>query len=43
MTTRAHECLMRMYQEEHNLEDYQGSIRRVLLERLPAAMKEPLR
>jgi 2-oxoglutarate ferredoxin oxidoreductase subunit beta len=28
MTTRAHECLMRMYQEEHNLEDYQGSIPR---------------
>lgn len=28
MTTRAHECLMRMYEEEHNLEDYQGSIPR---------------
>ena len=28
MTTRAHECLVRMYQEEHNLEDYQGSIPR---------------
>jgi len=28
MTTRAHECLMKMYQEEHNLEDYQGSIPR---------------
>jgi 2-oxoglutarate ferredoxin oxidoreductase subunit beta len=28
MTTRAHECLMRMYHEEHNLEEYQGSIPR---------------
>ena len=28
MTTRAHECLMRMYHEEHSLEDYQGSIPR---------------
>ena len=28
MTTRAHECLMRMYEEEHDLESYQGSIPR---------------
>ncbi len=28
MTTRASECLMRMYTEDHHLEDYQGSIPR---------------
>jgi len=28
MTTQAHECLMRMYQEEYDLESYQGSIPR---------------
>lgn len=28
MSTQAHECLMRMYHEEHDLESYQGSIPR---------------